>query len=119
MFTVDGVQYQEQGAVPAPPKGSFVYRVDGGRKITHAGTVKIADLALRKGGTFSPFYRHKDGTFWLTPEPELPMMLGVVIRETGIKEAYVGFAELRRIEKKDAKSSEGQTLATAPQAQQS
>lgn len=94
---------KEQGAVPPPAKGSYVYRLSDGRKIVYTATLRIEDLAKRKGGAFDPVYHRNDGTFWLTPE-EGQDALGVVFRETGIKEALIGLAEPKKVEKKiDAK----------------
>ncbi len=93
MTMLSDTELQEQGAIPAPKPGAFVYRLSDGRKITYTATIRIEDLSNRKGGGFDKVYRHKDNTFWLRPGEELDVF-GVVIRETGIKEAFVGLAEL-------------------------
>lgn len=100
-------QIKEQGAVDSPAKGAFVYRLNDGRKIAYTATLRVEDLSKRKGGGFDPVYHRKDGTFWLTPE-EGSDTFGVVIRETGSREAFIGIAEPKKPEKKDA------TIITAP-----
>lgn len=95
-------EYEEQGAVPAIKSGAFVYRLSDGRKIVYTATLRIEDLSKRKGGGFDQVYRHKDKTYWLTPEEELDVF-GVVIRETGIKEAFVGLAEPPKVKVHAAK----------------
>lgn len=95
-------EYKEQGAVPPPPKGAYIYRLSDGRKISYTANLRIEDLSTRKGGRCDLVYRHKDNTFWLVPAED-SSVFGVVIRETGkAKEAFVGIAEPPKKEKKDA-----------------
>lgn len=105
---------KEQGAIPPPPKGSFVYRLSDGRKIAYTAVLKIEDLSTRKGGGFDPVYQHKDRKFWLTPE-EGSNAFGVVIRETGIKEAFVGLAEPKKVEKKNDRNTSTPPKAEGPE----
>lgn len=121
-ISVDIDQYEEQGAVPPPPKGAFIYRLGDGGRITYTATIRVEDLSSRKGGGFDLIHRHKDGTYWLTPAEE-SHVFGVVIRETGkSKEAFVGIAEPPKKEKKDVKPQvpevpgEGIQPEAAPQA---
>jgi hypothetical protein len=94
-------EIKEQGAVPAPPKGAYIYRLSDGRRITYTATIRVEDLSNRKGGGCDLIHRHKDNTFWLTPA-EGSDVFGIVIRETGkVKEAFVGIAEPPKKEKKD------------------
>lgn len=107
MTMVSDTELGEQGAIPAPKAGNFVYRLSDGRKITYTATLRIEDLSTRKGGRFDLVHRHTNNTYWLTPA-EGSDVIGVVIRETGIKEAFIGLAEPpKKVAKKDVKPEAG------------